>query len=100
MPYTETAITTITDKLIWSRANLYKYVTTKEEIFLEISAMLALSPRRSIQAPAERPDVRCYKNPLIQQALQKTGITPPTMDFYEDMRDFVLMRIKWSVRER
>lgn len=43
MPYTETAITTIADKLIWSRANLYKYVTTKEEIFLEISAMPALS---------------------------------------------------------
>ena len=43
MPYTEIAITTITDKLIWSRANLYKYVTTKEEIFLKISAMLALS---------------------------------------------------------
>jgi len=43
MPYTEIAITTIADKLIWSRANLYKYVTTKKEIFLEISAMPALS---------------------------------------------------------
>lgn len=43
MPYTEIAITTIADKLIWSHANLYKYVTTKEEIFLEISAMPALS---------------------------------------------------------
>lgn len=43
MPYTETAITTIADKLIWSHANLYKYVTTKEEIFLEIPAMPALS---------------------------------------------------------
>ena len=43
MPYTETAITTIADKLIWSRANLYKYVTIKEEIFLEISARPALS---------------------------------------------------------
>lgn len=43
MPYTEIAITTIADKLIWSRANLYKYVTIKEEIFLEISAMPTLS---------------------------------------------------------
>lgn len=43
MPYTEIAITTIADKLIWSRANLYKYVTIKEEIFLEISARPALS---------------------------------------------------------
>ena len=43
MPYTEIAITTIADKLIWSRANLYKYVTIKEEIFLEISASPALS---------------------------------------------------------
>ena len=41
MPYTEIAITTIADKLIWSRANLYKYVTIKEEIFLEISASSA-----------------------------------------------------------
>ena len=38
MPYTEITLTTIADKLTWSRANLYKYVTTKEEIFLEISA--------------------------------------------------------------
>ena len=43
MPYTEIAITTIADKLIWSRANLYKYVTIKEEIFHEISARPALS---------------------------------------------------------
>ena len=43
MPYTEIAITTIADKLIWSRANLYKYVTIKEDIFLEISASPALS---------------------------------------------------------
>ena len=38
MPYTEITLTTIAEKLGWSRANLYKYVTTKEEIFLEISA--------------------------------------------------------------
>ncbi|MBQ3837542.1 MAG: TetR family transcriptional regulator, partial [Treponema sp.] len=37
-PYSEITLTTIAEKLDWSRANLYKYVTTKEEIFLEISA--------------------------------------------------------------
>ena len=37
-PYSEITLTTIAEKLCWSRANLYKYVTTKEEIFLEISA--------------------------------------------------------------
>ena len=37
-PYSEITLTTIAEKLGWSRANLYKYVTTKEEIFLEISA--------------------------------------------------------------
>lgn len=33
-PYHEVTLTTIADELGWSRANLYKYVTTKEEIFL------------------------------------------------------------------
>ena len=37
-PYSEITLTTIAEKLGWSRANLYKYVTTKEEIFLEIDA--------------------------------------------------------------
>lgn len=37
MPYSEITLTTIASKLGWSRANLYKYVTTKEEIFLAIS---------------------------------------------------------------
>lgn len=36
-PYHEITLTTIAQKLSWSRANLYKYVTTKEEIFLELS---------------------------------------------------------------
>lgn len=36
IPYTEINLTTIADELGWSRANLYKYVTTKEEIFLEL----------------------------------------------------------------
>lgn len=37
-PYAEITLTTIAEKLGWSRANLYKYVTTKEEIFLEITS--------------------------------------------------------------
>lgn len=37
-PYHEITLTTIAARLGWSRANLYKYVTTKEEIFLELTA--------------------------------------------------------------
>ncbi|MBR5096840.1 MAG: TetR family transcriptional regulator [Treponema sp.] len=37
MSYTEITLSTIAEKLDWSRANLYKYVTTKEEIYLEIT---------------------------------------------------------------
>lgn len=36
-PFNEITLTTIAEKLGWSRANLYKYVTTKEEIILEIA---------------------------------------------------------------
>ena len=31
MPYANITLTTIAEDLGWSRANLYKYVTTKEE---------------------------------------------------------------------
>lgn len=34
--YHEITLTTIAEALNWSRGNLYKYVTTKEEIFLEL----------------------------------------------------------------
>lgn len=34
--YHEISLSTIADHLAWSRANLYKYVTSKEEIFMEI----------------------------------------------------------------
>ena len=36
VPYEEITLSTIAGKLSWTRANLYKYVTTKEEIYLEI----------------------------------------------------------------
>lgn len=37
-PYHEITLTTIAEKLDWTRVNLYKYVSTKEEIFLELCA--------------------------------------------------------------
>ena len=37
-PYHEITLTTIADELGWSRANLYKYVSTKEEVFLLLTA--------------------------------------------------------------
>jgi len=40
--------------------------------------------------------VCCYKNPLVQEALKQINITPPTMDFYKDMKDFVKMRLEWK----
>lgn len=36
VPYHEITLTTIAKQLSWTRANLYKYVTTKEEIFLDL----------------------------------------------------------------
>lgn len=39
-PYHQITLTTIAGELGWSRANLYKYVSTKEEIFLLIMADL------------------------------------------------------------
>lgn len=35
-PYHEITLTTIAAELSWTRANVYKYVTSKEEIFLEL----------------------------------------------------------------
>ncbi len=180
-PYTEITLTTIAEKLGWSRANLYKYVTTKEEIFLEISAekMTAyygsllsafpqgnnfsldviaevwagilnasqdymryvsyLNPVIETNVTVERlavfkkkyyelaysfrdrlaqmlgttqesaykiqldvlfyasaSAVCCYKNPLVQEALKQISITPPPMDFYKDMKDFLKMRLAWK----
>lgn len=180
-PYGEITLTTIAEKLGWSRANLYKYVTTKEEIFLEISSdkmtayyssllsafpegnnfsatviaevwsgilnahqdylryvsylnpivetnvtverltqfkkkyydfahsfcrrlatMLNLTQKSAYKLQldilmfASTNAISCYKNPLIQEALHRLNIDPPTMDFYADMKDFVLMRINWA----
>ena len=182
-PYAEITLTTIAEKLGWSRANLYKYVTTKEEIILEIAAdkmeayygslisampegsnfsteviselwagilnanqdymryVSYLNPVIETNVTVERlavfkkkyydlayalrdrlsenlgishesaykiqldvlfyassNAVCCYKNPLVQKALKKIKITPPKMDFYKDMKDFLKMRLEYETR--
>lgn len=179
-PYNEITLTTIAEKLKWSRANLYKYVTTKEEIILEIakdkmtsyynslisafpdgnkysvlviaeiwagilnanqdymryvsylnpiietnvtverlatfkkqyydlafvirdklSKMLSISQDEAYKLQldvlffASSSAVSCYKNPLVQEALKTINITPLKMDFYEDMKEFLLMRLNF-----
>lgn len=181
IPYAELTLTTIAEKLGWSRANLYKYISTKEEIILEIasdkmaayynsllsafpegnnflvevisevwagilnanqdymryvsylnpvietnvtverlsvfkksyyekanalcdrlSIMLNVSFERAYKIQldvlffASSNAIRCYKNPLVLKALKLIGISPPKMDFYKDMKEFVLMRIRWE----
>lgn len=60
-PYHEITLTTIADELGWSRANLYKYFSTKEEIFLALDgdecaayfeALLAALPEGCGLSPA------------------------------------------------
>ena len=41
--------------------------------------------------------VCCYKNLLVQEALKQINITPPAMDFYKDMKEFLKMRLAWKV---
>ena len=61
LPYHEITLAAIAEELGWSRAALYKYVTTKEEIFLEIcgdkyatykDALLAAYPAGSTYSTA------------------------------------------------
>lgn len=61
-PYHEITLTTIAEELGWSRANLYKYVTTKEEVFLLLTGdecnayfdalLAALAEGRALDADA------------------------------------------------
>ena len=60
-PYHEITLAAIAEQLGWSRAALYKYVTTKEDIFLEIcsekqdeyyGALLTAYPAGSTYSPA------------------------------------------------
>lgn len=179
-PYNEITLSTIAEKLEWSRANLYKYVTSKEEILLEIAgdkmqsyynSLLSAFPKGNkfgIEVIAEvwagiinanqaymryvsylNPIIEtnvtierlalfkknyyqlsflfadrlaqmlklstseafkiqgdllmyasanascCAKNPLVQEALKLLSIKPPKMDFYKDVKDFILMLLKY-----
>ena len=183
MPFSDITLTVIAENLGWSRANLYKYVTTKEEIFLAVSEekmngyfaslnaafpdgnkysnevvaevwagilnanqeylryaailtsiieknvtveRLAVFKKKYYDAAfsfcgklsemlkiekdsayrlfihvlfyASSSASSCEKNPLIQEAIKKIQIVPPKVDFYEDLRDFILMEIKWRTK--
>lgn len=178
-PYHEITLTTIAAKLDWTRVNLYKYVSTKEEIFLELSAdtrdvyyealkaafpegcgysvevfaevwagilnahrdhlhycdilstiietnvtveRLAIFKKRYYEKAYEIADILAkhftippeiaYQiilnihyhavgidsmvrwNPLIEEALKKTNITPPNIDFRENLKEFITINLK------
>ena len=180
MPYTEITLSTIAEKLDWSRANLYKYVTTKEEIYLEITqdrmteyleSLLTVFPEgckfspetvaeiwtaqvvshedyfryvsflltiiernvtverltvfkktyfdlafamqkrlsHALEITEEQADnlylsimnygasyfTNCQSNPLIIQALKTLNIKPKELNLARDVKDFILMNIKW-----
>lgn len=182
-PFHEITLAMIAEQLGWSRAALYKYVTTKEEIFLEICAdkrraynadLLAAYPAGCTYSPvvlaevwceqlsAHRDYLRycdllfgvietnvsverlagfkrdyyegqdelaarfvenlgitadrthqllnavyyhaigiggwCYENPLVQQAVERAGITRRTVDFRDEMRDFITMCLGYYTR--
>ena len=76
-PYSEITLTTIAEKLGWSRANLYKYVTTKEEIFLEICAE----------------KMSAYYGALLSAFPEGNNFTTEVI---KDMKDFLKMRLAWK----
>lgn len=184
-PYSDINLTTIASKLGWSRANLYKYITTKEEIYLEITeekmekyfaSLYAAFPEENKYSRLVIAEVwagiinsnqeyfrytailtsiieknvtvdrlasfkkryyglafpfaerlsemlkiqkdegysifldillyagasasACDKNPLIQKAMEKINITVRKVDFYDTMKDFILMEINWKTTEK
>ena len=62
-PYHEITLTTIADELGWSRANLYKYVSTKEEVFLLLTAN----------------EMDAYFNALLTALPEGCGLAPDTV---------------------
>ena len=62
-PYHEITLTTIADELGWSRANLYKYVSTKEEVFLLLTA----------------DEMDSYFNALLTALPEGCGLAPDTV---------------------
>ncbi len=184
-PYHEITLAAIAERLGWSRAALYKYVTTKEDIFLEIcadkqasynAALLTAYPAGSTYSPAVLTEVWseqlvshrdyfrycdllftiietnctverlaafktgyyagqdalverfsanlgiaperaaqllnavyyhavgingwCQENPLVRQALELAGIDRRTVDFREEMRDFIAMCLGYYGRAK
>lgn len=183
LPYHEITLAAIAERLGWSRAALYKYVTTKEEIFLEICSdkqeayftdLLAAYPAHSTYAPAVLAEVWsaqlvshrdylrycdllftiietnvsaerlaafktryyagqdqlverfsrnlgiaperaasllnavyyhavgingwCQENPLVKEALELAGIERRTVDFHDEMLDFITMCLGYYCR--
>lgn len=178
-PYHEITLTTIAKELKWTRVNLYQYVSTKEEIFLELctdkrdayydALKAALPPgcgysldvlaqvwagilnahrdhlhycdilssivethvsverlakfkKRYYEKAYEICDLLsshlgtsreityelflnvyhhsvgvcslCRWNPLVEEALKRENITPPPIDFRENMQEFILMNLE------
>ena len=62
-PYHEITLTTIADELGWSRANLYKYVSTKEDVFLLLTA----------------DEMDSYFNALLTALPEGCGLSPDTV---------------------
>lgn len=180
-PYSEITLTTIAQQLGWSRANLYKYFSTKEEIYLaltedkmekyfvSLNAAFPENNKFSAEVAAEvwagilnanqdylryvsiltsiieknvtverladfkkkyyslmfsfckkisetlkisedsaqkifhdilmyssASASNCEKNPLIQKALKIIKIEPSKLDFYKNLKNFILMEINWQ----
>lgn len=183
-PYQEITLTTIAEQLSCTRCNLYKYVTTKEEIYLDLytdkmhayfDALMAAFPagcgyplpvwaevwagilnahreylrygsllttiietnvsvdrlasfKVQYYQCAEAFNARlsgelgisaenaeelsqlvwyqatgrsgsCHSNALVEQALQKAGLTPHHVEFKQAMRDFILMCLQDAKRK-
>lgn len=62
-PYHEITLTTIAEELGWSRANLYKYVSTKEEVFLLLAG----------------DEMDAYFDALLAALPEGCGLAPDTM---------------------
>ena len=124
MPYTEINLSNIAEKLDWSRANLYKYVSTKEEIYLEITqdriteylnSLLTVFPEGckftpecvaeiwTAQVTSHEDYFLFYKlpdKPADCKALKKLKIKPKETNLTRDVKDFILMNIEWMKRKK
>lgn len=88
-PYHEITLAMIAERLGWSRAALYKYVTTKEEIFLEIcadkrgaynAALLAAYPSGCGYSPAVLAEVWTEQLAAHRDYLQYADMLPSVLE--------------------